>query len=177
MLLAISIAFVVGVFGITLVLATSAGSPSFGDGPPSDGTSLKDFETSLPDCRDTLPEKDHASSMPYKGGTRLKIAATVPVGARDAIIDASFDRLGPKRYWLNIDRSTRRTSNSCQLAVRVNATILLAESSQYTVLLTLDGDFIGTYWRDADASGSFHRSHDPAPLAPRTAANKTSPAD
>lgn len=160
MLLAISIAFVVGVFGITLVLATSAGSPSFGDGPPSDGTSLQDFETTLPECRETLPEKDHASSMPYKGGTRLKLATTVPVGARDTIIDASFERLGPRRYWLDFDRSPGSTTGSCQLAVRVNATVVLVESTQYTIFLTLNGEFVGSYWSNADASGSFHRAPD-----------------
>lgn len=160
LVLAMSIALIVGVFGITLVLATSAGTPSVGDTSVSGDPSLKAVETAPPACRDSFFEQSSITTKPYRDGTQLQVTTTVPVPTQDTVIEPQFDQIGPGRYWLNFERTTGQGTPTCSLGVRINATIVVLDSSRYNLLLTIDDRFVGSYWDSPDSTGSFHQNPD-----------------
>lgn len=160
LVLAMSIALIVGVFGITLVLATSAGTPSVGETSVSGTPSLEAVETASPECRGSFFEQSSITTKPYRDGTQLQVTTTVPVPTQDTVIEPHFDQIGPDRYWLNLERKTGHGTPACTLGVRVNATIVVLDSSRYNLLLTIDDRFVGSYWDSADTTGSFHQNPD-----------------
>lgn len=158
LVLAVSIALIVGVFGITLVLATSAGTPSVGDTSVSGDPSLETVKTASPECRNSFFEHSSVSSMPYRDGTRLKVTTTIPVPTQDTIVKTDFQEIGPRRYWLNFKRQAGQGTPDCTLGLQVNATIVVLESSRYSLLLTIDDQFVGSYWDSAETTGGFHQN-------------------
>ena len=56
------------------------------------------------------------------------------------------------------------TGEECFLEVGYNATIHVAQPTDYTLLITYDGELVGAHWREGEDDGSFDR----VPSVPRT---------
>ena len=54
--------------------------------------------------------------------------------------------------------------SACHPKVRYNATIVLAQPEEYTVIVTYDGEFVGAHWADGEDGGSY----DTVPVQPES---------
>jgi hypothetical protein len=140
-----------------LVLGTLLGFvpvPEFSDGG-YDETTLHSLETTGPACPAERPAPDGVHSRPSEDGRRVSVVGNVSVEGERTGVDASLSEVGPGRYHLSLSRTAGAPAPDCPAETRYNATMNVSRPDDYTVIVTLDGEYRRTLWSESNAvSGS-----------------------
>lgn len=149
---------------------------------------LADFETVETYCGAPNATGGGTLSKDVPGGQRLFVNETISVPGPDAQIDARLDSWGPGRHTLALtrvpgnasgeratDRNATETNETatpaaedCDYVRQYNATVEFARDTDWTLLITYDGELVGAHWHEGESGGSF----DTSPVTP-TARNAT----
>ncbi|WP_435123740.1 hypothetical protein [Halobaculum sp. D14] len=156
LLAAAAVAFAVGVAagGAATAVAVSTDSP-FASQPDA---ALQEFDTVSVGCVDPAAEGavDRTVSAPNGSGADLTLRENVTVDDPNVALDARFDRIAPGTYRLAVRTEQPANRTACDAGrpeARFAANLTLP--SDYTLLLTVDGEYVGVNYASAGAtSGS-----------------------
>jgi len=150
----------VGLLALALVGAAAVGAvvgvPALTDSG-YDETTLHTFETTGPACPADDPEerpKSGVYSRETPDGRQLSVVDNVTARGA-ASLDADVSEIGPGRYQLSLSRVGNAESSACEPELRYNATMNVSQPSDYTLVVTLDGELREVLWAESGTtSGS-----------------------
>ena len=152
---------------VALTAGLAIGSGGFlGSGGSGDGNEraeLVSLQTFEPRCGTHRSSNSSSYVRPANDGVEISVNETVPVAAEDSELNAEVEKVGERRYLLDLQRTAGNRSTDCYLEMRYNVTVTVPDRNSYTLIRTVDRTFHALEYGDENSGGAYGSNVDLRP--------------